>query len=691
LRDFGLHALVFGSLSLASGCRDLPEIARGECGNGVVEPEFGEDCDTFSQDGTDCLAADEAHACHFDCSGGSADCLDGWGCDPEGVCRFISEGFNEPVSLGVSGAASLRTGDFDGDGRADLLAQMPPDRFGRAPLQWFYFDARGEVLDAPSFPKAVAMPMVSQLSGDGQADVVFSAYPGAAHLQGDAFRIGVLLGRADRRWIPEAYSSYRVASAHMRMVGVYDDLVGLVASTSALAVLTTPSVGAAPGVYVPYEGSGLLELVAPLDAAVEQLIGELQTGNLFEGADSPCRELVLAMQGAQTFSLVDLCEPSERDKVVFRRPARTARIALEPPASIDTAPLIADLDGDGHLDVILGAGGRAYAAYGDGQALATAIPYDLPSAYPLADTALPGPLAVGDVTADGFPDFVLPTHLLLSHRVPDSPLPAYDQTYTNVGDHWTVARIADLNDNGRPDVIAASAAEPYIDFFSGTGTRFLNPTSPIRTEGPIAHLQFGDFDGDLINDLAYIQTSAETPDIHELRIAFGNADEAPDAPQMTARVRGTEQLAVYQEGGLGHLMLSSWDGSFGLLTLMYGTPDRIPFAPHTLVSFSADGDVGGSSALAALPGKFVAGASGQGDGDVLAIGTRGGGVFSFWLVEDISTGETTPGRLEHPLPDGFTPAVEGAIRPNVAAQAADFDGDGLDEALWLLPSTDSED
>ncbi|HEX6240983.1 MAG TPA: VCBS repeat-containing protein, partial [Polyangiales bacterium] len=151
-----------------------------------------------------------------------------------------------------------------------------------------------------------------------------------------------------------------------------------------------------------------------------------------------------------------------------------------------------------------------------------------------------------------------------------------------------------------------------------------------------------------------------------------------------------------QEGGLSHLMLSSWDApsDSGLLTLMYGTPDRIPFAPHTLVSFVVDGDVGGSSAVAVLPGRFVENESGENDGDVLAIGTRGNGAYTYWLVEDITSHSTIPRPLQQPLPDGFPAAIEssaGTLRPNVARASADFDRDGLDEALWLIPSADYDD
>src|SRR6185295_11500631 len=81
----------------------------------------------------------------------------------------------------------------------------------------------------------------------------------------------------------------------------------------------------------------------------------------------------------------------------WRTLAEQRSVALDPPAGIDVAPLVVDLNGDGHLDVLVGAGGASYAAYGDGQNLATAIPYVLsPANAPAPMRNLPMPLAATD-------------------------------------------------------------------------------------------------------------------------------------------------------------------------------------------------------------------------------------------------------------------------------------------------------
>ena len=101
------------ALVLLVGCQPLAAIPVGECGNGVVEPARGEDCDSFGHDGGECSAT-----CRFVCAT-AADCPLGWGCGADDVCRHALGELANPVRLGGVAAVSFSTGDLDGDRFSD--------------------------------------------------------------------------------------------------------------------------------------------------------------------------------------------------------------------------------------------------------------------------------------------------------------------------------------------------------------------------------------------------------------------------------------------------------------------------------------------------------------------------------------------------------------------------------------------
>lgn len=662
-------------------CSELPGVKRGVCGNAVVEE--GEDCDTYpTLAGSSCRAPGQTLACHLDCRAPSAgptpSCPSGWGCGLEGVCRPPTGELEPPADYAVGGARSLLSGDFDGDGRSDLLSRDPLDALGAAPLLLHYFDAAGQRSETRSFPKTVAAPQLADLNGDRRSDLLFVAN----------FQVDVILGRPDHSLVPETFSSYLIADSELRVVGVHDSPVG---AATPLLVLT--SLAGVPGLYTPSSRTGRLEPIGPLPSPLATLIGDPVTGDIIDAPSSPCAEVVLAFSGATFFTLVDPCQRDGQGMPAWREPAISSNVALEPPAAIDSAPLLADIDGNGKLDVLVGAGGGPYVAYGDGSGLATATPYQLHAANnPDMSTASSTPLAVGDVSGDGFVDFVFSTHLLISQPAADSTLPAYRAIHENLGAAWTLARIADLNGNGKLDVVTGSSAGLGVDFFSGTDSPFL-VHSRVRSSGTLLQLAVGDFDGDQINDLAFVEAAPSALERDALLVAYGNVGKAPEAARVVARVSHAEQLGVYPNSGMTSMLLVSQDtrdeGPTRALSVLDGSPDRIPSAPHTLVSFSDDGFVRDSSALALVAGSFTR----VGQGDVMALGTSGNRAIDFWLLSDLAAAKSTPTRLSGQLDEALSPIIvldDGVVRLSTSTAAADFDGDGLDEALWVVPTLDLE-
>jgi hypothetical protein len=673
-------ALGFALLAMTARCADLPDIPAGICGNGVVEPP--EDCDSFAFDAKAlCRPKGSAGECHLDCrvrsDGTRPTCPDGWGCDADGLCRAPTDQFESPVEIKIGGASSLLTGDFDGDGRADILSREPLDAYGRAKFRFHYFDEKGALTETRILPKLLASPIIADLSGDGRSDVVFTD-----------FRVGLTLGQADRGLVPETFGAYHVPGAKVRMVAVYDELIN---GDSALFAVTT--LGGVPGYYLP-SPNGVLVLRGPLPGPFEALVGAPVDGDVFDDwSDSPCREIIGAARGATAFTVVDVCSRSPKTGVVFwREPGVVTTIALVPPAPIDAAPLVADINVDGHPDVLLRAGGQVYVALSDGKHLSDAVPYRLLLANDdEISPDIPMPLAAGDFTGDGAPDFVFADRLLTSSLTPASALPRYQVDFLNLGAPWTEAKIADLNANGKLDVVAASSGRLGIDFFNGSGGQYLTDFS-IPTHGPVAHLAVADLDGDLIDDLAFVETAPSADDRDAIMVSFGQLSGRPLAPVPVARVARSEELRAFSESGRGNLIVSSAetvDGAEGgALTLLAGSGDRMPYAPLGLSTISANGQLDNAVAL----GLSVGSLTGTLHNDLVAFATNdvNGRDWQVWMVRGLDSPASRPERLDWKLDPALQPAY---IRGSAAALSwvgacGDVDGDGRDEALWAMSNGD---
>jgi hypothetical protein len=665
-------------VTLALGdCANLPEIPADTCGNGVIEQ--GEDCDLFAPiAGSVCRAKGTVGACHLDCrrdgSGKAGVCPARWGCDAEGICRAPSGGYEAPLEIKIGGISSLLAGDFDGDLRQDVVSLGPLDHLGMTKIRTNYFDQTGALVSSRLFPKRVGSLVVADLSGDRLSDLVFSN-----------LRVGLLLGQPDRNLVPETFSSYHIPDAPVRMYPIYSESIQTDSPATALSKINGKA-----GFYYPDPKTGLLIMQGELPSGPETFAGDPVSGNVIEDPQtSPCWELVFAVGGATAFSVVDSCRRDpQTGEVQWREQVEQWAVALEPPATIDVAPLLADINGDGHLDVMVGAEGKVYVAYGDGGHLAPATPYELPVVEDLMATERRMPLAAGDLNGDNVVDFVFDNHVVISHHMAGTTSTTYHRFQENTGARWTVARIADFNGNGKLDVVAASSGGLDLAFFNGTGdtlTAFDIPTS-----GTVKYLAVGDFDGDLINDLAFIEAAASPRERDAVMIAFGTPAGPPVAPVVIARVSRPENLSAYHERGVGNVVVSSSETvdnhTNGLLTILEGSGDRLPLAPHGLTDLSS-GAVFASPVLGLTLGGFIAG----GHGDALAVALDPFmGTINLWMLPALATSDRVPIHLD------WTP--EPRLEPyhlsnqedyvNAVGTSADVDNDGRDESLWAIPADD---
>ncbi len=87
------------------------------------------------------------------------------------------------------------------------MSSEPLDGIGATRLKFFYFDEHGELSDTRAFPKLILSPTIQAFPGDDSlSDVSFSI--GA---------VSVMRGRADRSWVPETFSSYRIEDTSVRV------------------------------------------------------------------------------------------------------------------------------------------------------------------------------------------------------------------------------------------------------------------------------------------------------------------------------------------------------------------------------------------------------------------------------------------------------------------------------------------
>lgn len=663
----------------ACACTDFPTILPNVCGNAVIDQT--EDCDGFGLGaGTKCRAPGTVGECHFDCSevnGVRTPCPGGMGCDSEAICRIPTGDFVANSPSVAAGAWSLVGGDFDGDGRGDMMSLEPFDSIGGTRLRFHYFDERGALAETRVFPKLVLAPFARDLSGDKKTDVAFS--------QG---AVGVMLGRTDRSWVPEIFSSYRVPNAHFRVIAVFDEDIQQITPMVPLV-----STGGNTAFVLPNAVTGKLAQRADYDGSIANLAGEPVSGNLLEDPQaSPCREPVLAQRGSSHFTVVNACTRAADGSVVFRDTFEQTNVELQPRVAIDSGPLIVDIDGDGHLDVLVGAGGTPYIAYGDGAHLAEAIPYRV--ALSNTDEVSPSiamPLAVGDFSGDGFPDFVFPDHLLVSVPVPGK-LPSYLPGYLNrLGAPWTSAKIADFNHDGNVDVALAAAGVANLDYFAGTGSSSLIERV-IATDTSVEQLAVGDFDGDSTLDLAFVEQPAAGQSKHPLGVVFGAAFTPLSSPTVVGQLTGPEEITAFTSSKMSGLVISSVDSDDGTpngaLAFLDGDGDRLPLAPYALTSFSSSTSVSDSLAVGLATGSFTA----PGQGDVMAVAFPASHVPELWLLPAIETPESRPTRVLT-LDSQLTPVTFASLdfTADFSSTAADLNRDGQDEAVFAMPAGKTQD
>ena len=228
----------------------------------------------------------------------------------------------------------------------------------------------------------------------------------------------------------------------------------------------------------------------------------------------------------------------------------------------------------------------------------------------------------------------------------------------------------------------------------------MNPRVGIATAGPTSHMSVGDFDGDLIEDLAFgmhVQQADETEgaETETVAIAFGSPSgdlnpsvevgQFSEIMQLASANYATED-AIAELGVLGRS--SEYEGES--LTVFIGNPGRHPIASLGLLHIATAEDDRNTSQIpiACAVGRF----SGNESLGLVALG-----------IEDDPTPESRPRlwraegsvltRLSKPVPSAELPEeiLAWQTRPTAMPPillAGDIDGSRKDEALILAAASE---
>lgn len=681
---------LLGLAALSSACTELGPIGAGVCGNGVIES--GEDCD---QGGGQCIPAGQPFECRLTCES-DPECPTGWRCGADAVCREPTGSFEVGELLVADGQMGIRSGEVNGAKPADLVSITVS---GELSVRY----GGSDFADTSRFASSPFIPVLGGLSeGDFEDDIVHIPSGG----------VGVLLGSSQKTLRPVTYSPIPAneESAHFSFVeakypnpsspnpfeaGLYgqDDILEFAGNEIRDALSQTP-----PGkiATLPFDAKTLVPKLGN---------GELPTGNLDESPASPCRELLLLSQGA--------------DKAYVYSPCKALGFAwnddfnaLPPvvlPGKIGPGGALADLDGDGHLDMIVVGPQKpgktdaheSYVAFGAGDGTFNSTSPAVKGAVDnkASATALdaPGaPLAAGDFSGDGRADLVFPSAFIVSKPGCKNIDASCYQVESRPGGGFTHARVADFNGDGLNDVIAIDGQLRAAYFFNGTGSMVLNPFE-VKTVGYPVSLVVGDFDGDLIQDAAVTERDGSAfgvsagpsrggPTEQEPATAFSVMFGSPSgAPQPAVRMG---ELAEIEGVGVGNLsalnIATAWDkfsdvGIVGrdqagsrTVALFGGASSRQMQSPFNLTK-------------GAVPDLPVAVQVGQLTDDahldiaalaLSAIGTN------FWLIPSTGTASLSVTTTT------VTPVTADIDACTALLVRADVDEDGRDEVLIIGRSSD---
>ena len=352
-------------------------------------------------------------------------------------------------STGVGGSpTSVAVGDVNGDGRPDIVTANN-SHIGTGTAGVLLGLAGGGFAAMTNYPtgsngipKSVA---VADVNGDGRLDLVAA--------NGNS-TVGVLLGRASGGFAaattyPTVSTTFSVAVADVNGDG-RPDIVAVNSGTNTIGVLLGQASGGFAAVTTYLVGGG-----SPVGVAVADVNGDGRADLVT--ANSNNRAGVLLGQAGGGFAAAVTYPTGGVDS-----PSGVAVADMNGDGRPDIVTAIYSNSGNGTVGVLLGLAGGGFAAV---------------TTYSTGTGSRPNGVAVADVNGDGRPDIVTANYGISGNDMAGVLLGqagggfATVTTYpTGITSNPLGVAVADVNGDGRPDIVTANSDQNAVGVLLNTGT-----------------------------------------------------------------------------------------------------------------------------------------------------------------------------------------------------------------------------
>ena len=589
--------------ALAAGCYDLPDVERDVCGNKVIDGE--EDCDGFTEygEGTVCGAPELEEVdkqCVYLCGGGEgAVCPPGWGCSLDGVCnrpegRFV----DAPASPWFMPVDEFAIGDVDGDRAADLIGNDPAQimvRFGSANAEF-----PDELATAIRRPTGAVT--YTHFDNDPRLDVVVPIDLG----------LFVLRGGGGRTLDSVAYSPFSSGGSVVEFHRVDHpafpgpDILVIDVQNNEMGFLDQDADDLSG---IPIEPPDPLSYGLILPPPVADVNGNPFRPEFALTYFNDDRVHIYTTTGVPGGGSVEsTLEPEVFQTLVLPGNTRVAQGVMF--AEVDgvlgpdlvISVLFTPAEGEPTMGILVAYNNGASAASFDPPVRVLAL-----EGLGLPELGMNLPLASADFNLDGLGDFATMFGVVMANGAggAGNPADSYDIQATSLPDLWSDAVVGDFNGDDRPDVAVArfdyqnSRVLSGVDLFLATEDALFNPFH-VQTDGggPRFYprsMTTGDFDGDLLADVAFLQDGVQA-EVFEARlmVAFGAADGRFADAALMGRFAGAVQMTASTAAvspnsldGIDDLFVTSFDQDQGptigsSISVMFGDSSRRMVAPLIL-------------------------------------------------------------------------------------------------------------